>query len=110
MATKFAPVIKAASIIDRLGEIKAQIADLQTIERELTDKIKLDAATRGETEYDGEWFRATVITVADRESLDPKAAEAKLRELGVDGRWFSKHQKVTRGYVSVRIAARKNAR
>jgi hypothetical protein len=45
--------------------------------------------------------------VAERQSLCPKAAEAKLRELGVDGRWFSKNQKTTKGYTALKIAARK---
>jgi hypothetical protein len=110
MATKFAPTIQPASIIDRLGEIKAQIADLQAIEKDLLAQIKLDAANTGETAYDGEWFRATIINVAERATLDPKAAEEKLRELGVDGRWFSKNQKTISGYTTVRIAARKTAR
>jgi len=110
MATKFAPTIKPASIIDRLGEIKAQIADLTALEKELTAQIKAEAASTGSTEFDGEWFRAAVVTVAARDTLDPKAAEAKLRELGVDGRWFSKNQKTVAGYTTVRIAARKTAR
>ena len=48
-----------------------------------------------------------VSTVAERQSLDPKAAEAKLRELGVDGRWFSKNQKTTKAYTTVKVVARK---
>jgi len=51
--------------------------------------------------------RATVSDVAERQSLCPKAAEAKLRELGVDGRWFSKNQKTTKGYTTVKVVARK---
>ncbi len=45
--------------------------------------------------------------VAERQSLDAKAAEVKLRELGVDGRWFSKNQKVSKGYTTVKVVARK---
>jgi hypothetical protein len=41
--------------------------------------------------------------VADRESLDAKAMEAKLREMGVDNRWFSKNTKTTRGYTALKI-------
>ena len=52
-------------------------------------------------------LRATVSEVAERQSLDAKAAEAKLRELGVDGRWFSKNQKTSRGYTTVKVVARK---
>ena len=45
--------------------------------------------------------------MAERQSLDVKAAEAKLRDLGVDGRWFSKNQKTTKGYTTVKVVARK---
>ena len=48
-----------------------------------------------------------VSEVAERLSLCPKAAEAKLRDLGVDGRWFSKNQKVAKGYTVLKIVARK---
>ena len=61
----------------------------------------------GDTAIDGSLFRATVSEVAERQSLDAKAAEAKLRELGVDGRWFSKNQKVSKGYTTVKVVARK---
>jgi hypothetical protein len=33
--------------------------------------------------------------------------KAKLRELGVDGRWFCKNQKVSKGYTTVKVVARK---
>jgi hypothetical protein len=96
--------------VDRLGEIKAQIADLKRLEDELVAEIKAQAVDTGKCEFDGEWFRATVSVIADRETLDPVAAEKKLRELGVDGRWFSKNQKTIKGYTSVRIAGRKSVR
>jgi hypothetical protein len=48
-----------------------------------------------------------VSEIAERTSLCPKAAEAKLREMGVDGRWFSKNQKTTKGYTTVKVVARK---
>lgn len=102
MAT--APVIDfIGANIDRLGSIKAEIASLKEKEAAL---IKL-IAEQGDGAYEGLVFRAAVSTTADRQSLDPKAAEAKLRELGVDGRWFSKNQKTTKGSTSVRVSARK---
>lgn len=88
---------------DRLGDIKAEIARLSEIAKFLEGEIK----DLGVGAHEGDTFRANVIEVAERQSLDVKAAEAKLRELGVDGRWFSKNQKVTKGYVSVRVVARK---
>jgi hypothetical protein len=32
--------------------------------------------------------------------------EAKLRELGVDNRWFAKNQKVTKGYTALKLSVR----
>lgn len=102
MATAAARIL-TISPIDRLGEIRAKIADLKEIETFLIDKIR----SMGEGAHDGDAYRAAVSTVADRKTLDPKAAEAKLRDLGVDGRWFSKNQKLVKGYITVRVSARK---
>ena len=104
MATALNTIDFTAAIVDRLGDIKAQIADLKKIEADLIERIT-DA---GSDTVEGRFFRATVVTTAESSSLDPKAAEAKLRELGVDGRWFSKNQKVRKGSVSVRVSARKS--
>jgi N-methylhydantoinase B/oxoprolinase/acetone carboxylase alpha subunit len=102
MAT--APVTDFSSaIVDRLGDIKAQIADLKKIEAELVQRL-IDSDSDA---IDGRFYRATVSQVAERQSLDVKAAEAKLRDLGVDGRWFSKNQKTTKGYTTVKVVARK---
>lgn len=102
MAT-VAATIQFISPVDRLGEVKAEIARLSEIAKFLETEIK----TLGIGAHEGDLFRATVSEVAERETLDVKAAEVKLRELGVDGRWFSKHRKVTKGYTTVRVAARK---
>lgn len=103
MATQ--PVIDLVALaVDQLGSIKARIAELKAKEARLTALV----ANSGELEIDGSIFRATVSTVAERQSLDPKAAEAKLRELGVDGRWFSKNQKISKAYTTVRVVARKS--
>lgn len=89
---------------DRLGDIKAEIARLKDIEAFLTGEIE----ALGIGAHDGSLFRATVSEVAEGSTLDAKAAEAKLRELGVDGRWFSKHQRVRKAYTTVRVVARKS--
>ena len=88
---------------DRLGDVKAEIARLKEIEAFLLEEVK----DLGAGAHDGDTFRATVSVVAERQSLDAKAAEAKLRELGVDARWFSKNQKVAKGYTVVKVVARK---
>ena len=85
--------------IKQLVEIRNQIAELQNIEKMLAEEIK--ALGNGRYEQDG--HAATVYSVADRESYDAKAMEAKLRELGVDNRWFSKNTKTTRGYTALKI-------
>ena len=69
--------------------------------------VSSGSAPGGAGAHDGGLFRATVSDVAERQSLCVKAAEAKLRELGVDGRWFSKNQKTTKGYTTVKVVARK---
>ena len=102
MSTAFA-TISNIHPVDRLGDIKAEIARLKEVEAFLLEEIK----DLGAGAHEGDTFRATVSVVAERQSLDAKAAEAKLRELGVDGRWFSKNQKVAKGYTVVKIVARK---
>lgn len=103
MAT--APITNlTVAVVDRLGEVKAEIARLKELEADLAARL----IESGETSIDGALFRATVVTTAESSSLDPKAAEAKLRELGVDGRWFSKNQKIRKGSTSVRVVARKS--
>jgi hypothetical protein len=89
--------------IDALGDIKAEIANLTAIAKIYEAQIK----ALGVGAHDGDLFRGTVSEVAARSSLCPKAAEAKLRELGVDGRWFSKNQNVAKGYTVLKIVARK---
>lgn len=102
MAT--APTINfAAAVVDQLGAVKAHIAELKVEEARLAAIL----VNCGDPAIDGNLFRATVVVTAERQSLDAKAAEAKLRALGVDGRWFSKNQKTTKGSTSVRVVARK---
>ena len=85
--------------IAQLVEIRNQIAELQNLEKALAEEIKALGAGR----YEQGSHAATVYTVADRESYDARAMEAKLRELGVDNRWFSKNTKTTRGYTALKI-------
>ena len=102
MAT--APVLDFVSAaVDQLGAVKARIAELKAEEARLAALI----AKSGHSAYEGDLFRATVSKVEDRKSTDPKAMEKKLRELGVDGRWFNKNQKTSKGYPTVKVVARK---
>ena len=92
-----------AAAVDQLGSVKARIAELKLEEARLAGIV----TNSGGTAIDGFMFRATVVTTSDRQSPDPKAMEKKLLDLGVDGRWFSKNQKTTKGSTSVRVVARR---
>lgn len=91
--------------IDRLGEIKAQIADLQKIADGLSASIK----EMGAGKHEGELFSATVVKVDDRWSADSKAIAAKLKELMGEkafDRFCGANQKKTSGYTSLTLNAR----
>jgi hypothetical protein len=102
-ATIATATISNVSPVDRLGDIKAQIADLKAVEAFLIEEVR----ALGLGAHDGSAYRASVSEVAERTSPDPKAMEAKLIDLGVDGRWFSRNQKTTAAYATVRVSARK---
>ena len=72
--------ITPISPVDRLGEIKAQIAELKAVEAFLIDEIK----AMGAGAHEGAAYRASVSEVAARSAPDPKAMEEKLVELGVE--------------------------
>lgn len=97
-------VFEVTNPVDELGRIRAEIAALKESEERLLTLIK----EAGVGAYDGVAYRATVSEVAPRESYDAKAMEAKLRDLGVDNRWFTHNTKTTAGYVTVRVTARKS--
>jgi hypothetical protein len=87
----------ALSPVDRLGALRAQIAELSAVEKVLVEEIK----SWGPGIHEAELFSATVAEILGRETLDVHACEEKLRELGVDGRWFAKHTKI--GKASLRL-------
>lgn len=60
-------------LVDTLGAIKAEIAELTAREKVLKDKL----IALGETAIDGELFRATIST-SERATLDMDAVRAKL--------------------------------
>jgi hypothetical protein len=93
------------SPIDRMGVIRAQMADLQAQYDAIADFLKNSEIEK----HEGSLFVAHVSTVSGRSTLDSKAAEAKLRELGVTNRWFANHQKEVKGYTKVVVTARKSA-
>ena len=88
-----------ASTVDQLGNIKAQLAELQRKERELKDIL----IEQGPGEYDGDMFRATVST-SERGTLDMEAVRAKLSP-----QFITANTNVTE-VTAVRVVARKTTR
>lgn len=92
----------AESPIDRLGAINAQIANLT----EQAEPLKVEIKAMGVGTHNGQLFAANVAEVAPSESYDPAAMEAKLRELGVDNRWFKRNTKIRAGYLRLTVKDR----
>lgn len=88
--------------IDRLGALKAQITALTDEAKPLEADIK----KMGPGTHSGQLFDANVAQVDPSTGPDPVAMEAKLRQLGVDDRWFSRNQKVKAGYLRLTVKAR----
>ena len=87
------------SAIDRLGNVKAQIAALKKEE----DALKAVLIENGPGAYEGDTWRATV-SVADRETLDMEAVREKLTP-----QFIRAHTNVTE-VTSVRVVARTNVK
>ena len=81
--------------VDRLGQLKALIAELKTEETALKGIL----IENGPGAYDGDLFRATV-TEAERATLDLKAVRAKLTP-----QFIAAHTNVT-DVTTVRVVAR----
>jgi len=94
--------LTTGAIVDRLGALKAQLADLKAGEEALRGELisrKVDAA-------EGDLFRATV-TEALRDTLDTERVKLEMGE-----RWYSSHCKIgvtTTVRVSARTGTRKAA-
>ena len=87
------------SAIDRLGNVKAQIASLKREEEEL----KAVLIEQGPGAYEGDTWRATV-SEAERETLDMEAVRAKL-----SAQFVRAHTIVT-PVTTVRVVARTNVK
>jgi hypothetical protein len=78
-------------MIDLLGDISAQRANLKIQEK----KLKHIIATRlGSGAHEGHTFRVTV-SFSERATLSLEAAIEKLKFLGVSKQWFTAHTKHT---------------
>lgn len=83
-------------IVDQLGALKAQIAELKKRE----DALKKELTDAGVEKLEGELFRVT-ITKSIRETLDMEAVKAKLSP-----QFIRAHTRETE-YTTIRVSARK---
>ena len=98
--------IKNLHIVDQLGHIKAEIAELEEREKKLREEI----IALGKDEVEGDLFRATVST-ASREGKD-KVFKDKIDELVekyLSRQFIAAHTTATE-VVSVRVSARKGVK
>jgi len=91
-----------AADVDQLGELLAQIADLEA----KAEQIKQSLRERGPGCYEGALFAAVVSEEKISESLNSKAAKAKLLELNVDPKWIAANSRITISKGAVRVGAR----
>jgi hypothetical protein len=91
--------LSTGQIIDELGQVKAEAAEIEQREKAL----KAALIARGVTEAEGALFRATV-TESLRETLDAETVKA---EMG--GAWWSARCKVGIA-TTVRVSARKGVK
>jgi hypothetical protein len=84
-------------LVDELGAIKAQIADLEIREKKLRDQL----VAIGPGAYDGDNYRATVSS-SERDTLDMKAVREKLTKQFI--RAHTSTTEVTTVRVDARIA------
>jgi ABC-type xylose transport system substrate-binding protein len=95
MATQF-DNLSAGQLVDELGQVKAEAAEIEAREKEL----KAELIARSVTEAEGALFRATV-SEALRETIDTEKVKA---EMGAT--WWSARCRI--GVVTtVRVSARK---
>lgn len=90
-----------ANDIDTLGELLAQIADLQARADAIKDAIKDQASMTGEKTFDGAHFRATYIE-SNRSSIDYKALT---KDLGITAEQLAPYTK-TAAVFSVKVTSR----
>lgn len=95
--------ISPAAIVDRLGHLKAELAELENLEKSL----KADLILTGEAAIDGDLFRATVSHCPGRELINWRALA---EHLGATEALIKEFTETGMPYSVVRIGARKGAK
>lgn len=90
-----------ANDIDTLGDLLAQIADLQARADAIKDAIKDQASLTGDKVFEGSYFRATYIE-SNRSSVDYKALT---KDLGITAEQIALYTK-TAAVFSVKVTSR----
>jgi hypothetical protein len=93
------PVITAAEAVDQLGYIRAQIADLQAIEKTL--KAAIEAA--GIPKIEGRLYKAAVILSAGRISTDWQSVAAHFNP---SRQLITAHTSQGAAFSAIRVSAR----
>ena len=90
-------------LIDELGMVQAQIAELREMEKELKAQVKGELFASGQTSLEGELFRATYVSSMRKTVNWEKIA----RDLGATNRKIAANTKQTE-VASLRMYARKS--
>ena len=90
-------------LVDELGVLKAQIAELQDRE----SSLKATLAQSGLTEIDGELYRCTVSNVQPAPKVDWKAVAERLQP---SHQLITAHTSPARPYDVVKLSARKTSK
>jgi hypothetical protein len=91
-----------AADADRLGQLAAQIADLQAQYDAIADQFR----SRGQGRFEGSMFAVSVSDETLVQTFDTKAAKAKLIEAGVSQSWIDGNVKISVRKAAVKVGAR----
>ena len=92
------------NVIDELGLIKAQIAELRELEKALVSKVKGAIFDSGEPALEGDLYRAALV-MTERKTVN---WEKIARDLGASDRKIAANTKVS-GYSQLRMSTRRGA-
>lgn len=88
--------------VDRLGQLKAQIADLEREADQIADSLR----AQGKGAYEGALFRASVAEETLVQTFDSAAAKARLLALGVAQSWIDGNVKISVRKATVKVVSR----
>lgn len=91
------------NLVDELGALKAQIAELQ--DRETA--IKLELQQSGLAEIDGDLYRTTISFVEPSPKVDWKAVAERLQP---SHQLITAHTSQPKGYAVVKVSSRKTSK